>query len=284
MRATAFLAGWRLGPAIGDRWEARWRLDDERLFAGHYPGAPLLPGSFLVEALVQAAGAALGDHLQLAELVAARFFSPVHPGDEVVASLTMTERRADRVRMQVTASTHTKTAEVTLELGQAPLAPRPQAAPATHGLAAEGSGARHLDRAFVERALPHRAPALLVEDAQVIAPSRLIAHATATSSWALGAASYPEILVVESFCQSCGLLRAASASPPESHDAAKVPVVAKLTGLRFLGPVALGAPFEHHVQLVIRTDQGAVFSGRTRAAGQVVLEVGRVVAAMAPAR
>jgi 3-hydroxyacyl-[acyl-carrier-protein] dehydratase len=93
---------------------------------------------------------------------------------------------------------------------------------------------------------------------------------------------YPGTLIVESFCQACGLLRAASGSVGEPRDETKVPVVAKLAGLRFLGDAVPGDLLEHQVQLVVRTGEGAVFSGQTVVAGRVVLQVGRVVAATAP--
>jgi len=57
---------------------------DEPYFAGHYPGHPIYPGVFLVEAVVQAAR----EHLdrkwgvsRLVEVVSTRFLAPVQPGD-----------------------------------------------------------------------------------------------------------------------------------------------------------------------------------------------------------
>jgi 3-hydroxymyristoyl/3-hydroxydecanoyl-(acyl carrier protein) dehydratase len=89
------------------------------------------------------------------------------------------------------------------------------------------------------------------------------------------------MLVVESFGQSCGLLRAATGSAGELRADGKVPVVAKLAGVRFVGEVAAGEELEHQVELLVRTGEGAVFSGRTLVAGQPVIEVSRVVAALA---
>jgi 3-hydroxyacyl-[acyl-carrier-protein] dehydratase len=86
--------------------------------------------------------------------------------------------------------------------------------------------------------------------------------------------------IAESFCQACGLLRAAT-GPAEPRDENKVPVVAKLAGLRFTADVAPGDLLEHHVQLVVRTGEGAVFSGQSVVAGRVILQVTRVVAARA---
>ena len=87
--------------------------------------------------------------------------------------------------------------------------------------------------------------------------------------------------MVESFCQSCGLLRAATAASAEPRSETRVPVVAKLANLRFFGDAAIGDQLEHRVRLTTRTPDGAVFSGETVVSGRVIMQVDRVVAAMA---
>jgi 3-hydroxymyristoyl/3-hydroxydecanoyl-(acyl carrier protein) dehydratase len=289
MRPAPFHASWQMEPVGAGSYQARLVLADESLFAGHYPGAPILPGTFLVEALVQAARAALGGEPRLLEIIAARFHSPLRPGDEVAAHFTIREASAGATLVEATASARAKAADVALLLAPDG-APAPPAAAASWPPAA-GPDARLLDLPFIERALPHRAPLLLVDRALVgEAPGRqatLVARKRVTTSepgWAgvPKAAGYPEILVAESFCQACGLLRAATAAAAEPRDDRRVPVVAKLAGLRFLGDVAPGDELAHHVQLVVRTGEGAVFSGQTWVAGRPVLEVARVVAALAP--
>src|SRR4051812_11551259 len=57
---------------------------EELYFAGHYPGNPIYPGIFIVEAVVQAVRAHLEAsrrHGSLAEVVSTRFLAPVQPGD-----------------------------------------------------------------------------------------------------------------------------------------------------------------------------------------------------------
>lgn len=56
----------------------------EPFFAGHFPGYPIYPGVFIIEAVHQAAlyyGAVFLGHVQLLEVRSARFLAPVHPGD-----------------------------------------------------------------------------------------------------------------------------------------------------------------------------------------------------------
>ena len=55
-------------------------------FAGHFPGAPLVPGVILVEALAQTAGLAAGQqgkNFRLAAIKTMKFPGPVGPDEEV---------------------------------------------------------------------------------------------------------------------------------------------------------------------------------------------------------
>jgi 3-hydroxymyristoyl/3-hydroxydecanoyl-(acyl carrier protein) dehydratase len=291
MRPAPFIAHWRMGPVVAGAFEARLVLDDESLFAGHYPGVPIFPGTFLVEALFQAVSTALGGGVHLDEIVACRFHSPLLPGDELSARFTMKDAGVGRTVVEATAIGRTPAAELTMIValssaaGQAFVAPTPPWKDA-------GSSGRELDASFVQRVLPHRPPALLVDSARVLdlpsGGSVLLARKAITvgepcfaGAEDLPNRSYPGSLIVESFCQACGLLRAAT-SAGEPRDETKVPVVAKLAGLRFTGEAAPGDLLEHQVRLVVRTGEGAVFSGQTVVAGRVVLQVGRVVAATTP--
>lgn len=291
MRPAPFTAHWQAGSVVAGAFEAHLRLDDEHLFAGHYPGAPIFPGSFLIEALFQAARAALGDEVGLEEILTCRFHAPLLPGAELSARFTLKEAGAGRTRIEATASGRAPAADLTMLVATLTTASQGSFASAPPWEPA-GPAARLLDASFIHRVLPHRPPALLVDSAQVLnlpgARSALIARksitpdepcysgAEPTSSW-----HYPRSLIVESFCQSCGLLRAAAGPAGEPRDETKVPVVAKLAGLRFTGNATPADLLEHHVQLVVRTAQGAVFSGQTLVAGRVVLQVARVVAALA---
>ena len=285
-----FIAAWQAGPVVAGAFEARLVLDDETLFAGHYPGAPIFPGTFLIEALFQAASTALGGLVRLEEVVACRFHSPLFPGDEIAARFTVKEAGAGRTLVEATASSREQAAKLTMvvapssaDLGAVVSAPAWEPA---------GPSARALDAPFIHRILPHRPPALLVDSALVLdlpgAGPALLARKAVTAGEPCYAGAegppawgYPSLLVVESFCQSCGLLRAATSTADEPRDESKVPVVAKLAGLRFTGEAAPGDLLEHHVKLVVRTGEGAVFSGQTVVARRTVLQVGRVVAAVA---
>ena len=52
-------------------------------FAGHFPGAPILPGVVLLDAALQAIAAATGIELDTCEIGAVKFLHPVNPGDRL---------------------------------------------------------------------------------------------------------------------------------------------------------------------------------------------------------
>lgn len=50
---------------------------------GHFPGNPIVPGALLLAETLQALGAAMGVKLTPGNVKAAKFFSPVRPGERV---------------------------------------------------------------------------------------------------------------------------------------------------------------------------------------------------------
>jgi 3-hydroxyacyl-[acyl-carrier-protein] dehydratase len=283
MTAAPFLARWQTGPMSQGRFEAVWVLGDESLFSGHYPGAPILPGLYLVEGLAQAAVVASGGAVVLKEIVRCRFHSPLLPGERVATRFELTDAGAGTTRVVAEASGRAQVADVVMLL-----------APSVAGVELEASSpppeqvavvGRHLDAAFVCRALPHRPPMLLIDDATIFeVPGERLSlvarwHTVRGTSWAAQGRRYPPILIAESFGQACGVLRAGARPASELCEADELPVVGKLVGVRFIGDVDLGETLEHHVRLLARTGEGAVFSGQTLVKGRVVLEVDRIVAA-----
>lgn len=86
------------------------------VFAGHYPGFPILPGLFVVGHVDAAVRAELPG-LRPAALERAKFLRPVFPGDELVIETALTQEE-DRVRCAATVSTAAgAVAEIRLSYG-----------------------------------------------------------------------------------------------------------------------------------------------------------------------
>ncbi len=56
---------------------------DHPAFAGHFPGAPIVPGVVLLDEALHAIGKLLEIDLSACEISAVKFLSPVRPGESV---------------------------------------------------------------------------------------------------------------------------------------------------------------------------------------------------------
>jgi 3-hydroxyacyl-[acyl-carrier-protein] dehydratase len=70
------------------------------VFAGHFPGRPVLPGIFLLELLRQGLQRYCGRPVLLAKIIKAQFTSAIEPGEVVTTSVQVEaqDRGADQVR------------------------------------------------------------------------------------------------------------------------------------------------------------------------------------------
>jgi beta-hydroxyacyl-ACP dehydratase FabZ len=81
---------------------------NEPFFQGHFPGAPVMPGVLILEAMGQAGGVLAYESLPgqkednlvfLTGIDKARFRKPVVPGDQLIFELKLIRKRAKLVRM-----------------------------------------------------------------------------------------------------------------------------------------------------------------------------------------
>lgn len=87
--------------------------EEDPVFAGHYPGFPILPGVFVVEHVHATVRGALPG-LRVVALERARFLRPVFPGDELTIETTLIDDGDDVRCTAVVSCALAKVAEIRL--------------------------------------------------------------------------------------------------------------------------------------------------------------------------
>jgi 3-hydroxyacyl-[acyl-carrier-protein] dehydratase len=141
--------------------------------------------------------------------------------------------------------------------------------------------------------LPHRYPMLLVDHiSEVVAGERLVAvkNVTVNEPWysrlgphpTAAELAYPDVLLVESFAQSAGVLCGTfEAGGPGAGG--QLPLLGSVSGIRFHRKVFPGDRVEHRIEVSRVFDDSVIVEGVSDVGGAPVMTVERMVLAFRPA-
>ncbi|WP_233513184.1 3-hydroxyacyl-ACP dehydratase FabZ family protein, partial [Micromonospora craterilacus] len=278
------------------------RLDDPNL-CGHFPGFPVFPGVFIVEALVQAVDIALRGagrpRLRLRAVDAVRFLAPLLPPDRLTLDIVAVADGPERWAVTASGSRDDGTVTVTLRArfdGSDP-ADRPDGGIATPaGLVPTPAGSARpssggLGQHQIRALLPQRFPLLLVDRVLTMTPGTHIEAVKAvtatepcyrdlTDDAPPGDYAYPASLLVESLGQTAALLWLAEADGPVGDDQVLMFVGAR--DFVFDSAAYPGDVLRHTVHLERVIADTAFATGETYVGDRRIARVGTLMAARRP--
>lgn len=147
---------------------------------------------------------------------------------------------------------------------------------------------RHSD---IRAILPHRYPMLLVDAVLSIEPARRIVaikNISRNEPWFARLdpdtpCAYPPSLIIESFCQSAGILQVLSERETNAVGE-QVMLFGSMSHVQIHSAALAGETLIHDARLETAMSDAAVFSGEVRTRDRLIATVGRVVVALRPAQ
>lgn len=264
-----------------------------KIFSGHYPGFPLLPGVFLIEAALQAVEMAhclsAGSPGVLCHLSKIQLIQAIVPEQWVKVETSLVQAAGEltesiwRARLSVN-GTRVASCILTFGFGLTP------AAGATRAALSIIQGAGLLTPAQIATRLAHRPPILLVdgacraEDGQSLRAHKAISfNEPCYRSLAVDVAglclNYPQTLIIESFVQSAGLLLLPSETVDTPEDLPLM-IFGGLGACSFHGHAVPGETLSHEVHLTRRVGDMAVLDGSTFCDGRVLAQFSGLIVAL----
>ncbi|MGH8877768.1 MAG: 3-hydroxyacyl-ACP dehydratase FabZ family protein [Stackebrandtia sp.] len=143
-----------------------------------------------------------------------------------------------------------------------------------------------LDTTDIRRLLPHRYPMLLVDAVTRLSPGQSLTATkavTANEPWFASETDivYPQVLLVESWCQAAGVL-AVWQLRDSAELSARVPLFGAISHIEFGRTIVPGDLLEHRVRLSRAFSDTWMFEGETTVGDETILTVERVTIAFRP--
>lgn len=236
-----------------------------RLFEGHFPGRPILPGVAQIGLVLAAMSAGRGPWPELSEIISMRLRRLVGPGDRL--ELGLAERPDRRVRLTLERD------GVVVTQGEFRLGPARPAVESGRALQDEAS-VRPLP---VEQLLPHRPPMRLLERLVAIAPRGLRATARVPAGCGLVHAGRAHgSVAIEAAAQAAAAWEAALRAGGAGGAEPRVGYLVAIREVEFgTAEIPVDCPFDVAVHLrdaelpLSRYDFEAAREGRVLARGQI---------------
>jgi 3-hydroxyacyl-[acyl-carrier-protein] dehydratase len=269
-----------------------WFAPDLPVLRGHFPGYPIVPGVFLVDAAEQHCRSAfpeLADQ-RLVRVGHCRFRSPVLPGDTVAIRAELGSGDRGSVRCVLTVD-DVVVAQLALTFSAEPVdaaavaAVTDAAVPSAAGT--DDAGLAVISPVDLRAILPHRRPILLVDRVDAITPGASIRAVKAVSANETAYddrpthAGYPWHLVLESWCQAAGVMMCWERPNPRV-DTGEVMLFGGLSGVEFYHPARPGSILTHRVRLLRDAAGIAMVAGDCLVDGRLAMTVDMVSVALRP--
>jgi 3-hydroxymyristoyl/3-hydroxydecanoyl-(acyl carrier protein) dehydratase len=261
--------------------------------AAHFPEVTIYPGVFVLESVVQAAKAALGDPpgLHLVAVDSLRFLAPLLGGERfhLEATVAAADAAGDRrVVAECRGADGTLAAKLKLTLGERARFGRGVARAPDRPAA----GAPRLGPPAIRSLLPHGHPMLLVDRIVALRPGHSILGAKAVTLTdpcfaeldpaAPGAAyGYPASMLLESFGQTAALLWLSTEHPDGLGDG-RVLMLASARGCRLEGRAMPGDVIHHAAHIEHRVGDNVFVAGGSYVGDHRIATIESMMAVLRP--
>lgn len=289
------VGSWQVrGDLRGFTVDARTPIQAEPYLRGHFPGYPIFPGVFVLEAVCQVVAAAFAELgwdpaggrpvPAVSAVRSLRFLAPLLPGDVMSLELAAEEDPAGDAGWLVTALARRSDGTVAARVRATFGGPAPTGPPAGDVVAAGPGDRPGWEYTRIHRTMPHRHPFLLIDRVLEAGPDTIRAAKAISATdpcyqWfgddiTPASTAYPVSLLVESLGQAAVLLWLDG----DRSAADSVLLFVGARDYRIAGDAVPGDVVEHVVHLESVVADTIIASGQTRVGGRLIASAGSLIA------